>query len=69
MRRRWTLVFGAVAALAAVAIAAAASAAGPDKLTIAVYGDPNVQEVVHVGDIHSGSEPCTRVYDLSIFGL
>jgi hypothetical protein len=101
MRRRWTVVLGAAAVLAAVAIAAAASAAGSDKLTIAVYGDspyldastpalaalphaefnatpafidtintdPSVQEVVHVGDIHSGSEPCTRVYDLSIFGL
>jgi hypothetical protein len=34
-----------------------------------INADPNVQEVVHVGDIHSGSEPCTRVYDLSVFGL
>jgi Calcineurin-like phosphoesterase len=102
MKRRRTLgLIAAAAALAAVAITAAASAAGPGKLTIAVYGDSpyldkstpalaalphaefnatpafidtinadqSVQEVVHVGDIHSGSEPCTRAYDLSVFGL
>jgi hypothetical protein len=28
-----------------------------------------VQAVVHVGDIHSGSEPCTVIYDQSIFNL
>ena len=26
-----------------------------------------MQEVVHVGDIHSGSEPCTSAYDQSIY--
>ena len=98
MKRRWTIVLGLAAALAtaAIAVAAAASAAGPDKLTVAVYGDspyldkafpalphaefdatpafidtinadPDVQEVIHVGDIHSGSEPCTRAYDQSIY--
>src|SRR5262245_28849017 len=34
-----------------------------------INADPNVQETIHVGDIHSGSQPCTRAYDLSIFGL
>jgi hypothetical protein len=29
--------------------------------------DPSIQEVIHVGDIHSGSEPCTVAYDQSIF--
>jgi hypothetical protein len=32
-----------------------------------INADPNVQEVIHVGDIHSGSEPCTELYDRSIF--
>jgi hypothetical protein len=32
-----------------------------------INADPSIQEVVHVGDIHSGSEPCTKAYDLSIF--
>jgi hypothetical protein len=31
--------------------------------------DASVQEVVHVGDIHSGSEPCTTAYDQSIYSL
>jgi hypothetical protein len=31
--------------------------------------DPSVQEVVHVGDIHSGSEPCTVAWDQSIYNL
>jgi hypothetical protein len=41
MKRRWTIVLGVVAALAATAIgvAASASAAGPDRPTLAVYGD------------------------------
>jgi len=96
--RRWAIVLGVAAALsaAAIAITAGASAAGPNKLTIAVYGDspyldkafpalphaefdatagfidtinsdPDVQEVIHVGDIHSGSEPCTNAYDQSIY--
>lgn len=34
-----------------------------------INADESVQEVIHVGDIHSGSQPCTRAYDLSIFGL
>jgi hypothetical protein len=34
-----------------------------------INADPSVMEVVHVGDIHSGSEPCTSVYDQSIFNL
>jgi hypothetical protein len=34
-----------------------------------INADPSLQEVIHVGDIHSGSEPCTRAYDLSVFGL
>jgi hypothetical protein len=98
MRRRWTIALGVVAALAASAIgvAASASAAGPDKLTLAVSGDspyldkafpalphaefdatpafidtinadPDVQDVIHVGEIHSGSEPCTNAYDQSIY--
>src|SRR5262249_38071744 len=32
-----------------------------------INADPSIQEVVHVGDIHSGSEPCTNAYDTSIF--
>ena len=32
-----------------------------------INADPSIQEVVHVGDIHSGSEPCTVAYDQSIF--
>jgi hypothetical protein len=34
-----------------------------------INADPDVQEVIHVGDIHSGSEPCTRAYDQSIYNL
>jgi hypothetical protein len=34
-----------------------------------INADQDVQETIHVGDIHSGSEPCTRAYDLSVFGL
>ena len=34
-----------------------------------INADPSIQEVVHVGDIHSGSEPCTKAYDQSIFDL
>jgi hypothetical protein len=34
-----------------------------------INADSNVQEVVHVGDIHSGSEPCTTAYDQSIYSL
>jgi len=31
--------------------------------------DPSIQEVVHVGDIHSGSEACTVAYDQAIFNF
>jgi hypothetical protein len=34
-----------------------------------VNADPSIQEVVHVGDIHSGSQKCTVAYDQSIFNL
>ena len=34
-----------------------------------INADPSLQEVIHVGDIHSGSEPCTRAYDLAVYGL
>ena len=34
-----------------------------------INADPSIQEVVHVGDIHSGSDPCTKAYDQSIFDL
>jgi hypothetical protein len=32
-----------------------------------INADTSVQEVVHVGDIHSGSEPCKQTYDQAIF--
>src|SRR5262249_8835562 len=34
-----------------------------------INADPSIQDVIHVGDIHSGSEPCTVAYDTSIYGL
>ena len=34
-----------------------------------INADPSVQEVVHVGDIHSGSEACTQSYDRQVFNL
>jgi hypothetical protein len=34
-----------------------------------INADSSVEDVVHVGDIHSGSEPCTVAYDESIYGL
>src|SRR5579871_5861300 len=34
-----------------------------------INADASIQEVVHVGDIHSGSEPCTVAYDQSIYQL
>lgn len=34
-----------------------------------INNDSSVQEVVHVGDIHSGSEPCTVAYDQSVYAL
>jgi len=33
-----------------------------------INADPSVQAVIHVGDIHSGSEACTVAYDQAIFG-
>ncbi len=34
-----------------------------------INADPSVQEVVFVGDIHSGSEACTKPFDQAIFDL
>jgi hypothetical protein len=34
-----------------------------------VNADSSVQEVVHVGDIHSGKQKCTVAYDQSVFDL
>src|SRR5262249_34240286 len=34
-----------------------------------INADPSIQAVVHVGDIHSGSEACTVAYDQAIFHL
>src|SRR5262249_54405632 len=34
-----------------------------------INSDPDVQAVIHVGDIHSGSEPCTIVYDTEIYNF
>jgi hypothetical protein len=34
-----------------------------------VNHDPHVSLVVHVGDIHSGSQRCTQAYDQSVFDL
>ncbi|HEY2852437.1 MAG TPA: metallophosphoesterase [Gemmatimonadaceae bacterium] len=34
-----------------------------------IDADPGVQEVVHVGDIHSGSEACTVAYDQAIYNF
>jgi hypothetical protein len=38
-------------------------------LIAAVNGDPDVSQVLHAGDIHSGSQFCTEAYDRQIFGL
>lgn len=35
----------------------------------AVNADPAVNLVVHVGDIHSGSQYCTEAYDRQVYGL
>lgn len=35
----------------------------------AVNADPDVQAVVHVGDIHSGQETCREDYDRDVLGL
>jgi hypothetical protein len=43
-------------------------AATPAFIT-SINSDPTVQEVVHVGDIHSGSQKCTVAYDQSIYNL
>jgi hypothetical protein len=34
-----------------------------------INADPSVQDVIHVGDIHSGSQNCRAAYDQSIFSL
>jgi hypothetical protein len=34
-----------------------------------INADRSVQDVIHVGDIHSGSEACTAAYDHAIFDL
>jgi hypothetical protein len=34
-----------------------------------VNSDPDVRLVLHVGDIHSGSQYCTLAYDLKVLGL
>jgi hypothetical protein len=34
-----------------------------------INADPSIQAVVHVGDIHSGSEACTVAYDQAIFNF
>jgi hypothetical protein len=34
-----------------------------------INADASVQEVIHVGDIHSGSEACTKPFDQAIFNL
>src|ERR1700751_3927485 len=35
----------------------------------AINNDHKVKFVVHVGDIHSGHQPCTQAYDASIYDL
>jgi hypothetical protein len=35
----------------------------------AINNDKKVKLVVHVGDIHSGKEPCTLAYNNSVYGL
>jgi hypothetical protein len=35
----------------------------------AINNDPKVDLVLHVGDIHSGSQRCTQAYDQSVFDL
>src|SRR5215475_4324353 len=34
-----------------------------------INADPSVQDVIQVGDIHSGSEACTKPYDQAIFNF
>jgi hypothetical protein len=34
-----------------------------------VNADASVEDVLHVGDIHSGSEACTQAYDQAVFDL
>src|SRR5262249_47968668 len=34
-----------------------------------INADPSIQAVIHVGDIHSGSEACTFAYDQAIFNF
>ncbi|HEY2541698.1 MAG TPA: hypothetical protein VGH92_01475, partial [Gaiellaceae bacterium] len=32
-----------------------------------INNDPSIQDVIHVGDIHSGSEACTQAYDQAVY--
>src|SRR5262249_29979623 len=34
-----------------------------------INADPNVSLVIHVGDIHSGKQLCSKAYDQSIFDM
>src|SRR5262245_7595522 len=34
-----------------------------------INADPDVDLVIHVGDIHSGRQYCTQAYDRSVFDL
>jgi hypothetical protein len=43
-------------------------AATPAFVT-SINNDASVQEIVHVGDIHSGSQKCTVAYDQSVYDL
>jgi hypothetical protein len=43
--------------------------AGTPAFITSINDDASVQEVVHVGDIHSGSQKCTVAYDQSIYNL
>src|SRR6476469_9728455 len=43
-------------------------AATPTFIT-SINDDASVQVIVHVGDIHSGSQKCTVAYDQSIYNL
>jgi hypothetical protein len=43
-------------------------AATPSFIT-SINDDAGVQEVIHVGDIHSGSQRCTVAYDQSVYDL
>jgi PKD repeat protein len=42
---------------------------GAPSFIAQVNADPDVDLVVHVGDIHSGSQPCNAAYNQTIFGF